>query len=540
LKTQDILQPIFENSTERAHYLSYVIWASPGFVYIKDIHSKYIACNENFALAAGAQSHHEIIGKTDYDLPWGATEANFFRTSDIEILSGKVKVNFEEQQLQNNGKTHTLLANKIPLYDEHRNIIGIYGNYFDITDRKEREKSLLEAKRQAEESNIAQSENVVNISHDLRTPLAAILGMTEAALHSKEPESYKEALEGVLDSGKHLLTLVEDIQNNASAQHKAPVVEYAAFCLDHLISAIHLSMNSVAKQKGLDFTIDNECPKYQYIRSDRKSLRRIMTNLIGNAIKFTPTGSVQVTIYPGPPSQLFPNLMTLNITVKDTGIGMKKKDLGTIFGRFSRLAPTYITDHSSTGLGLTIVQQLLLDLNGKINVESELGSGTTFHCSIPLEFIALDEEDKAQITHDDQPVIDEEKEIQQLPAKKTSMAKVLVVEDSRPVRRAMRMLLKHLNTDVSFAFSAEDALKISINEYDIILMDISLGDTSGIEVTKQLRKKHGNRTPIIALTAHSQEKNRQLCLAAGMDNYLTKPIRLELLRELFRSYHLIP
>mgnify|MGYP000226696987 CR=1 FL=1 len=535
MEIQDIQHHIFEDSLEREHYLSSVIWASPGFIYIKDIHSKYIACNENFARATGISSYEEIIGKTDYDLDWGAAEASFFRHSDLEILSGKVKVNFEEQQFQTNGKTHTLLANKIPLYNKHGKIIGIYGNYYDITERKEKEKALVEAQKKAEKANLAQSEFVTNISHDLRTPLAAILGMTEAALASDKPRIYKETLEGVLESGKHLLTLVEDILNYARVQHDENKPDNTTFSLDELLDAIRLSTENSAIQKGLKFSIENQCRKHQFVYSDKKAIRRIITNLIGNAIKFTLHGSINISIYPGQPSILSPTLMTLNIVVKDTGIGMQKKDLGKIFDRFSRLSPTYITGHASSGLGLTIVQQLLLQLHGTIQVESEPGRGTTFHCSIPLEFTATPKKINEQsYTH-----IEEDKPIESSPLSKSRALQILVVDDSKPVRRAMDMLLKHLGAEVHFAINGQDALATAINNFDIVFMDMGLGDFSGIAITKQLRREHGNNTPIIALTANALDKDKQQCLDAGMNDFITKPILLESLKKLLKSYQLI-
>jgi PAS domain S-box-containing protein len=530
VEKNDILQRIFEDTKERAHYLSKIIWSSPGFMYVKDTSSRYVACNENFAKAAGVMCPEDIIGKKDYELAWESFQAQSLRTGDVEVLTGASHINFEESQLQNDGLYRTVLANKIPIYDDLGKVIGIFGNYFDITERKKQEKDLLNAKKQAEEANKAKSEIVANISHDLRTPLSAILGMTDAALNSQDPEIYREALVGVLESGKNLLNLIEDILTYASVEHTQEKNKYSSFALNELIEGIRLSTETNAQKKGLEFIVENQFKKNQYVYSDKLSIRRIIVNLIGNAIKFTEKGSVHVILYAGPPSETCPDLMTLNITIKDTGIGMQKKDLGKIFDRFSRLSPTYVLGNMSSGLGLTIVQDLLLKLQGSIRVESEPAQGTTFHCKIPLHFIATP-----------QSIMTNKKETnEKIPFQnQASTIKVLVVEDSKPIRLAMAMLLKHLGSQLTFATTGEEALAKPINDFDIVLMDLSLGDLTGLEVTRALRKKFGNSTPIIALTAHALEKDKEACLSAGMNDFITKPVLLETLKQLFIKFNLL-
>ena len=531
MEKNNTLRSIFEDTKERAYYLDKVIWSSPGFMYVKDINSRYVVCNENFAKAAGALQAKDIIGKKDYELDFGSSEAQSLRTGDVEVLTGTAHINFEESQLQSDGQYRTVLANKIPIYNDQGKVIGIFGNYFDISERKNQERALLTAKKQAEEANKTKSEFVANISHDLRTPLSAILGMADAALNSKDPHTYQDALKGILESGKNLLNLVEGILNYASLEHTQHKSEHVTFSLDHLIEAIRLSTEPNAQSKGLELIVENQCKKNQYIHSDKLSIRRIIVNLIGNAIKFTEHGSVHAIFYPGPPGEICPDLLTLNIVIKDTGIGMKKKDLGKIFDRFSRLSPTYVTGHTSSGLGLTIVSQLLLELHGSIRVESELDFGTTFHCTIPLQFIASPQLEDVEST---------EEPTENFPLhSQNSTIKILIVEDSKPIRLAMAMLLKHLGSHIIFATTGEEALAQPINDFDIVFMDISLGDLSGVEVTKILRKKYGNSTPIIALTAHVQEKDKQNCLAAGMNDFITKPVLLDTLKKLFIKFNLI-
>ena len=219
--------------------------------------------------------------------------------------------------------------------------------------------------------------------------------------------------------------------------------------------------------------------------------------------------------------------MTLNIMIKDTGIGMEKKDLGKIFDRFSRLSPTYETGQSSSGLGLTIVQQLLLQMHGTISVESEVGQGTTFHCSIPMKFIAPPKEQKPSYIVD---------KVTPKPNKQT--LNILVVEDSKPVQRAMQMLMKHVGATISFADNGEQAINTDITPFDIVFMDLGLGDMTGIEVTHILREKYDSDIPIVALTAHAREDDKAKCLEAGMKDFITKPILLDSLKNCLKSLDL--
>jgi CheY-like chemotaxis protein len=370
---------------------------------------------------------------------------------------------------------------------------------------------------------------VANISHDLRTPLSAILGMTDAALSSKDPEVYRETLEGILESGKNLSHLIEDILNYASIEHKQTQNDQTTFDLEEFIGSTRLATEPNAHKKGLRLIIDNQCQPNQFVHADKKSLRRIIVNLIGNAIKFTDKGHITLTLSQGTANELSPELMTLNIAIQDTGIGMKQHDLGKIFNRFSRLSPTYSSGQTSSGLGLTIVQQLLLQLHGTIDVESTPGIGTTFYCKIPLQFVDAPQVPKKLANTDDDIL---------LPNEQQRIINILVVEDSEPVRRAMNMLLKNIGAQVTFANTGKEAITMPINRFDMVFMDVGLGETSGIEVTKTLRDKHGHGTPIVALTAHAQEKDRQNCLEAGMNDFLTKPVLLDTLKKLLHSFDL--
>ena len=175
-------------------YLTNVVRFSPGFMYLKDTHFCYLMCNKNFAEAAGLRHPDEIIGKTDYDLAWGDTHAELFRQGDGQVLSGVEKINFEEPQLQADGQTRTVLANKVPLRDRSGKIIGILGNYVDITDRKSAEQELLEAKEQAEIANRSKTEFIRNMEHDIRTPFSGLLGISDVLFEQEKDVQKKDLL----------------------------------------------------------------------------------------------------------------------------------------------------------------------------------------------------------------------------------------------------------------------------------------------------------------------------------------------------------
>ncbi|MFT4060618.1 MAG: ATP-binding protein, partial [Legionella sp.] len=358
-------------------YLANIIRYLPGYIYLKDPQFRYILCNEYFARAAGLSTPEEIEGKTDFDLVWAKTQAHMFRQGDIEALSGKSKINFEESQLQADGSTKIVLANKVPLYDSKKNIIGILGNYLDISKQKKLEQELLLAKEQAEAANIAKTEFIANMSHDIRTPLTGVIGLSEILEHTLHDPKDKEKAHMLHDSGEELLHMLNSILDDVRVEHLSEQdIKHESFDLHQCIHDLIRLESPATSLKHLTLKANIAPDVPQYICSDRNKIHRILLNLLGNAIKFTQSGSIVLSI-----ECLHQDAATAHIkfTVSDTGIGIPEEAQSQVFNRFFKVSSSYKGIYAGHGLGLHIAQSYVTLLGGHITLTSKVGEGSTFH-----------------------------------------------------------------------------------------------------------------------------------------------------------------
>src|SRR3989344_3704452 len=483
----------------------------PGYLYWKDVNSVYLGCNENFAKAAGLKKPEDIIGKTDFDLAWGKTEAELFRAGDRAVLRGEYKLDFEEPQLMADGRRRTVLASKVPLKDASGQTVGILGIYQDITARKKAEHQLQEARDQAEVASRAKTEFLANMTHDLKTPLHSVLGMTEILKHRDHSEEQEEYLNAILQSGKSILHLVNRILNYSKLESGGLQFKQEPLDLKLLIQDIVRGIQSQLRSSvTMNFDFPAKIP--HIVRSDPQAIRRIISNLLGNAVKFTEKGEITLSVVKKKQSK---DKVWFHFTVKDTGIGISSKNINQIFDRFYRVDPAYHGKYLGSGLGLTIAKQLVEGLGGSIAVESRLKKGSTFICELPL-LLADAVELNRQIK--ESKIITKAKEFVGLT--------VLLVEDNLYSTRVTRIMLENYGCIVEMAVTGAEALqRIREKPYSLIFMDVGLPDCSGIEVTQKIRSdaNPNQKTYICALTAHAREEDRQCCLKAGMNNFLSIP-----------------
>jgi two-component system, OmpR family, aerobic respiration control sensor histidine kinase ArcB len=372
-----------QKETKIQAYLDNIISHIPCYIYWKDKNSVYLGCNQGFAKAAGFNSPTDIIGKTDYDFAWGKTEARLFRQGDKEVLKGIPKLNFEEPQLQADGRYATVWASKVPMRDKNNNIIGILGIYIDITERKQMEKALAEAKEKAENANRAKSEFVAVISHELRTPLNGILGLAEILLMDSVNLTtlQTECIKDIQFSGKILLNHINDILDFAKLEAGKLKFSYAPFNIREIVEGSIKNLSVLSKEKNLPLllNIDHKIPTI--VISDAHRIQQVLINLVSNAIKFTDEGQINITL-----SLISKNekRAKVKLSVKDTGTGIPKNKIDFIFGKFNQLQPGYRNEIRGVGLGLSITKFLVDRLNGEINVKSIIGKGSEFVVTLPL------------------------------------------------------------------------------------------------------------------------------------------------------------
>jgi len=362
----------------------------PAYVFWKDKNSIYLGCNDAFAHSLGLSSPAEIIGKTDYDLPTTREESDSFRADDQEIIKSKrSKLNFEEHQTLANGKKVILLTNKVPLFDKQKNVIGILGIYHDITGRKKEEEELRKAKELAEVSSKLKTEFIRNMEHDIRTPFSGIYGMAKILHDNEEDEKKKNYLNDIVNSAKELLDYSTAILNFSRMEASSTPLIAKKFNLPQLIQGLLMMETPAAKLKNLDFSIYLDPDLPSVVIGDRYRLQRILINLISNAIKFTEQGFVKLSVKVA--KKIDKKHAILSFRVEDSGIGIAEESRDIIFERFTRLVPANKGLYHGQGLGLSLVKQLVEEMEGDIEVISEIGKGSTFMFTLDFKLPLVDD-----------------------------------------------------------------------------------------------------------------------------------------------------
>lgn len=493
-------------------YLHNIIKKIPSSVYWKDKQGVYLGCN-NFVLDMAGSN--DVVGKTDFDLPWGDS-ASEIQKIDQQVMETGIPLEVEEVPKTIDGKQLVMLTYKAPLVDEHDNVTGIIGISVDITDRKQLEADLMIAKDKAEVANQAKSEFIANMSHDFITALTSITGLSDLLIEGKSQDEQNEYLHNIKAASETLLSLINDVLAFSKSEHQKNQVRQEVVSLPLLMNNVSAMLNNQALEKilALNFAI----PVDKKILSDNSRLTRILMNIIGNAIKFTQTGHVDVT---AELTAIQHYDADLKITVSDTGIGIPVDKHAEIFERFNRLDPAYKGHASGAGLGLSIAKQFVDDLNGTISLTSKPGEGATFTIIIPCKLV-----DDAQIQ--------EENNLIPPSILETKTKHILLVEDNMIVAEITKRHLTDLNCHVDIAYTAKQALEKVSDKHDLVLLDIGLPDRDGFYVAKNIRNRGDevHNIPIIAHTAHIASEEKQQAFEAGMNDFLTKPTNKAQLEEI--------
>lgn len=377
----------------------------------------------------------------------------------------------------------------------------------DISEKKKSEEMLRVSEQKAREATQAKSDFLANMSHEIRTPLNGILGMASLLLDTNLNEQQVNYAEIIKNSGENLLNLVNDILDFSKIEARKLALEEIPFEIRRALEDIQHVIAHTANQKNLELKVhlDKDLPRF--VIGDPTRIRQIIMNLVSNGIKFTATGSVSINV--------FPRNNYLRFEVIDTGIGIPEAALVKMFSAFTQVDSSTTRRYGGTGLGLSICRELVRMMNGEIGVESEVNSGSIFWFEIPLR---VGQEIVSKVKNDPKR------------SEQVTKLRILVVEDNAVNSLIAKKMIEKLGHSVTLAGNGLEALSaLRLSSYDLVFMDCQMPEMDGFKATTEIRQSQEKwrDVKIVAMTAHAMSGDREKCLQVGMDDYLSKPMKIE-------------
>jgi PAS domain S-box-containing protein len=448
------------------------------------------------------------------------------------VLSRGETYRVEQEMLKHDGSLIWMrLSGKA--IDPNRALAGSIWVFEDINEQKQLEAALIYARDQAEAANVAKSRFLANMSHEIRTPMNGILGMAQMLLKPKLAEGDRhDYARIVLNSGQTLLTLLNDILDLSKVEAGKIELEAIVFDASQVIHETESLFAQSASRKGLSITSDWKGSADQRYRGDPHRLRQMLSNLVGNAIKFTAQGYIHIEARE---IERDDQTASLEFSVTDTGVGIPSDKQALLFQAFTQADSSTTRQFGGAGLGLSIVRALASLMGGEAGVHSEAGKGSRFWLRIRADLVTADQDSRQSKRTGDQ-----EPDSIRIPS--SFSGHILAVEDDATNRKVIQVLLGSLGLTVAFAEDGAQAVEAITrgDVADLILMDLQMPIMDGYQATEEIRRwetKNGRgRRPIIALTADAFEEDRQHCLKVGMDDVMTKPIAIDVLRSTLRRW----
>jgi PAS domain S-box-containing protein len=494
---------------------------------------------EKLAVAATQSNNSVIILNKDGFIEWvneGFTKFTGYTLEDVLnkkietgllpksedyklVVNKKQSISYESKNQTKDGREYWVITTLTPVLDNAGEVERILAIRSDITLRKKTEEKLVQtnieltkAKEQLEESMHVKERFLANMSHEIRTPMNAIIGFVDLLLKTQLTSEQKQYIDAVKTSGENLIVIINDILDFSKIQSGKISFEKINFRLSRTMATIKELMlpKVVEKNIKLSLNVDKNIP--DGLVGDPTRLNQVLLNLLSNAIKFTQKGEIKISVVLLSEKN---DEVELKFSVQDTGIGISKKNFTSIFEEFTQAANDTTRKYGGSGLGLSIVKQLVEMQGGKVTVESEVGVGSVFSFNLRfLKNIGMDLEKKNPSSEEDNTIL-------------VKGLNVLLVEDNVLNQVLAKKVLNNWNWNVELAENGIIALeKLKKQNFDIVLMDIQLPEMDGYEATRQIRNTlppPKNNIPIMAMTAHAMSGEEEKCREVGMNGYISKP-----------------
>lgn len=503
-----------QSITHMNRLFSYIIEHNRSAVAVHDKDLNYMYVSRKY-LETYKVKEKDIIGKHHYevfpDLP------QKWRDVHQRSLKGEIIKGERDPYFRADGSVTWTRWECRPWYKVDESIGGIIVYTEVINEQIEKEQEIIKAKEEAEAANRAKTQFLANMSHEIRTPLNGILGMLQLLEMTELTHDQKDYIKISMQSSNSLIRVINDILDYSKLEAGKLSLEKFEFCLSTLLEDIKMLFKLALDERKLKFNINLATDLPSVLIGDPFRLRQVLSNLIGNAIKFTTQGEIAVTITKL--SEDKDKSIYLEFQIKDTGIGIPSDKISEIFSSFTQVDSSNTRKYGGTGLGLAICKGLINQMDGDIWVTSEEGIGSIFYFTIKL---GVSSHDKVQKIEDAKG--DSQNKVQ-------NTIRLLVAEDDSTSRKLIANICHYKGWEIIQADDGMQTIELfKKQKYDAIIMDIQMPEVDGYKATaiiRHLESVSGRHTPIIAMTAYALPGDREKCLESGMDDYLSKPINIE-------------
>ena len=499
-----------EELVSQQKFIRQVIDLIPDLIFVKDKEGRLILVNEAMA-GLFNKSIPEIENQLNSEIHKNQEEVKQYTSIDQLVIEKNYMITQEENFTKYDGTVRIFKTTKLPIRNSD-NTRFVLAFAKDITDEIEYQNNLIKSKETAEQTSKMKSEFLANMSHEIRTPLNGILGMSAILSETNLDTEQKEIVETIITSGDSLLIILNDILDYSKIEAGKIEFEHSEFNIAKCIRDVQNLFSYKANEKGLELLVEIDPLIPEILIGDHFRIRQILINLIGNSLKFTSKGFIKIKL----------NFIAKNFDKRevqfqiiDTGIGIEEEKISKLFQSFSQVDSSITRKFGGTGLGLAISSKLVSLMGGVLAVESEFGKGTNFYFNIFLGF--------SKEMQTEKPIIEV------LKTTYSESLKILVAEDNEINQIIALKLFKKIGFDIVIANNGLEVLElIKKNDFDTIFMDMQMPELDGVEATKRIRlMPEYDKIKIIALTANAMSSDKELCLQVGMNDYVSKPFKIE-------------